>query len=209
MFEGVFRFGEIKKGKHFDELCSLVDLTAAGDVIWRGEATAADGAPLIVVREVDGKTILPQPPKPDVKPAKAGAKVQVAIPNKLRAEEKDLPAPEDELVAPFKDVRKGDLLRVKFRQLSPKVAGELVSAEAYTMVPGEDQPGVYVFARKTQVTVNGRQRPAIVLSKFLAETTLTVTDEKLQAETDKLQPGRCYKVNSTEGFLRAIEPYVP
>lgn len=209
MFECVFRFDEIKKGKHQDELSSIVHFTAAGDVIWRGDMTARDGAPLSVVNEVDGKRVVPEGSKPDIRPAKAGAKVQLAIPNKFEAEEKDLPAPEDELFAPFKDARKGDLLRVKFRQNSPKVMGEVLAVEPYQMIPGEDQPDVYVFLRKTQMTLNGRQRTAVVLSKFLAETTLTVTDERLQAQIDKLQTGRCYKIKSSEGFLRAIEAYVP
>ena len=125
--------------------------------------------------------------------------------------EPTLPAPDKDIYAAFKDAKAGDLFKVKFEVLNGQKIGQIVSVEPYKMSPGEDQPGVYVFQRTSRVGIvlEGAERPVVVVSKFLEETTLAVMDVDILAALDKFKTGDSVKVTVAGKVLKAIEAYKP
>ena len=79
------------------------------------------------------------------------------------------------------------------------------------MSPGEDQPGVYVFQRTSRagIVLEGAERPVVVISKFLEETTLAIMDVDILAAVDKFKTGDSVKVKIAGKTLKSIEAYKP
>ena len=146
----------------------------------------------------------PPPALPRLRSSGLCTQVKLAIDNKPGTEKG--PDPEEAAYKNLEHAKAGDLFRIRFIRNGEGTA-TVVSAEAYKMVPGEDQSGVYVFQRTTSMTLQGADRPAVVLSKFLEETTLAVMDKDLLAGTDNLKAGDTVKVKIAGKVLNSIEPY--
>ncbi len=204
-YVGVVKFKDFKQGKYLDEESYLVFATGMGNMTSFDDSLSVNGMGISVA--VDNLNKTPSaPPKPSI--IKQGEALQLAVLNK--AGEDKLPAPDDEsLYNTLQSAKSGDLLRVRFSVLNGQKVCQIVSAAPYTMAPGEDQPGVYVFQRTATMTLQKVDHPAVVLSKFLEETTLAVTDPKLEAGLGQFKTGDSVKVTVAGKFLKSIEAYRP
>jgi hypothetical protein len=75
--------------------------------------------------------------------------------------------------------------------------------------PGEDKLGVYVFKRKATMTLQKVDHPAVVLSKYLEETTLAIMNPQLAAALDRFKSGDSVRVGFEGKVLQSIEAYRP
>ncbi len=205
---GVVKFQAVKQGKYLDETSYLVGAWAMGNMVGNNSQ--------IMMSVVNNNLPMGDPAKASADTTqaeiRAGTLLQLAIPNTSGEEAKNLPAPEDEsLYKTFQDAKAGDLFKVKFTVLNGQKIGEIVPAEPYKIVPGEDQPGVYVFQRMSRVGIvlEGAERPVVVISKFLEETTLAIMDVDILAALDKFKTGDSVRVKTAGKTLKSIEAYRP
>ena len=194
-YVGVFKFAQLKVSKAGDEETDIAQVKAAGNAICEGNALPMFDP---------GTKEVKSPPLS----IKAGTNLQMAMPNKLRLDKADL---EDEIHKFFQNAQAGDLMKIKFEVASGQTIADLISAEPYKMALGEDQPGVYVFQRTSRVGIvlEGAERPVVVVSKFLEETTLAIMDVDILAAVNKFKPGASVKVKIAGKTLKSIEPYTP
>jgi hypothetical protein len=75
--------------------------------------------------------------------------------------------------------------------------------------PGEDKLGVYVFQWTATMMLQKAGHPAVVLSKYLEETTLAIMNPKLAAALDKFKSGDSVRVTFEGKVLQSIEAYRP
>ena len=101
-----------------------------------------------------------------------------------------------EIYAIFKDTKVGFLLKIKIRAIVGQGMYDVISAEPYKLAPGEDKPGVYIFQRTATMTLQKTDHPAVVLSKYLEETTLAVMDKKTEAALGQFKTGTALRSNS-------------
>ena len=203
-FTGVFKLRARKQGNYLAEICQTISAAPMSNLTGCDSDTVAFGSGNS--DKPAAKPGTPAKPKPD-ELIRIGTLVQLAIPNKPGAER--FPDPSPEVFEPLKDSTAGDLLKIKLRVIPGQSTGEMISAEPYKMVPGEDKPGVYVFQRTATVTLQKVDRPAVVLSKFLEETTLTVMNPQLAAAMDKFKSGDGVRVTFAGKVLQSIEAYKP
>jgi hypothetical protein len=209
-FTGVFKLKEIKQGKCLDEASYMVFASAMGNIIGCDGTKIAFGEVNPDKPPTTGGVKLPpdlaSPTKPD-DTIKVHALVQLVIPNKLTAEK--FPDPDPDMYALFKDTKAGSLLKIKIRAIPGQSMYDIISAEHYKLAPGEDKPGVYVFQRTATMTLQKADHPAVVLSKYLEETTLAVVNPLLAAALDKFKTGDSVRVTFAGKVLNSIEAYKP
>jgi hypothetical protein len=208
-FAGVFRFKGISQGKYMEEPSYIVSATTLGNM------TGSDiaGTPCYAMINTDKpattggvNTVPPAKPRPE-EVIKAGANAMLAIPNSLKG--KNLPDPQADVYKPFKDAKVGALLKIKFQIDAGQSMGDVISVEPYKLAPGEDKPRVYVFQRTATMTLQKVDHPAVVLSKYLDETTMAVMNPQLAAALDKFKSGDSVRVTFAGKVLNSIEAYKP
>ncbi len=213
-FVGVFKFGEIKRGKCFDEVSDVPDLIAMG----RAGATDPSGGIESGggLRMTDDRTAQKSGPAdktddaPNFDPAvKPGKTAQLAISNTPGTEVGEGPDPDENIFKLFNTANAGGLMKIKYSRINGEPLGVIVSAEPYNPAPGEDKPGVYVFQRTATMTLQNVVQHAVVLSKFLEETTLAVIDAKLAASLENFKPGDSVKVEFVGNVLKHISAFTP
>jgi formylglycine-generating enzyme required for sulfatase activity len=203
-FTGIFKLRARKQGQYLAEICHTLSATPMSDLAGRDSDTVAFGTSSSDMPAPNPETTAR--PKPG-EVIRNGTLVQLAIPNKPGAQ--NFPDPSPDVFDPLKDCTAGDLLKIKVRVIPGQSMGEVISAEPYKMAPGEDKPGVYVFQRMATVTLQKVEHPAVVLSKFLDETTLTVMNPQLVAGLDKFKTGDSVRVAFEGKVLQSIEAYKP
>lgn len=110
----------------------------------------------------------------------------------------------------------GDLVSVSYA----KVGHDLVSdkVEAYDMKPGEDAPGVFVFAKSGEETVNKKEVTTVTVTKFGTELVLAVPQarnsegkmapkEELMKVIDGFKSGDLVEVKNAGNTLQSIKAY--
>ncbi len=192
-FTGVFRLGTFRVADFQGQTSYVFSAAAMSNMI--DEAIAPSDFGDTAPRPRPGQTIT------------SGMTVQLAVPNDAGAT--TFPAPKPDLYKPLKDSKMGSLMKIELEVLPGQNVGTVVSAEPYKMAPGEDKPGVYVFQRIDTVTLQKVDRPAVVLAKFLQETTLAVTDKKVLAALDNFQTGDSVRITFAGKTLTSIAPYKP
>jgi hypothetical protein len=207
-FTGVFKLREIKQGKCLDEACYIAFATAVGNIAGSDGTMTAFGVSNPDKPATTGGVKLASDlaslSKPD-DTIKAHSLAQLVIPNQLTAEK--LPAPD--MYALFKDTKAGSLLKIKIRAIPGQSMYDVISPEHYKLAPGEDKPGVYVFQRTATMTLQKADHPAVILSKYLEETTLAVINPHLAAAMDKFKTGDSVRVGFEGKVLQSIEAYKP
>jgi formylglycine-generating enzyme required for sulfatase activity len=130
------------------------------------------------------------------------------------------PYPDDAIYKVFKDAKPGDLLKIKYTRLASADGGLVISAGPYELKPGEDQPGVYFFVKRTTEKVGNDLRQAIVVQKFEEEFTFIVPnkpnadkaygpDMAMLTFIDDLKPGDCVKIDLSDKTIKSITKYAP
>jgi hypothetical protein len=123
------------------------------------------------------------------------------------------------------NARRGSLLELKTNLVNGKRT--LVSATAYKMKAGEDEPNVYVFSKRTTYRLSGVDVPALDVTKFIKPTVLVLPftkdkDGKVTPNADMLHALETLKDgDSVEAItlpsaikpgvytLKSLKPYVP
>jgi formylglycine-generating enzyme required for sulfatase activity len=209
-FTGVFRLRDVKQSKCMDEPSYITDSAAMGNFVGRDDSSIVFGEINPDKPATTGGVKLPPDIASPAKPndtIKVSTLVQLAIPNKLTAEK--LPDPDPDIYKLFKDAKVGALLKVKIRTIPGQKMYDVVSAKPYKLAPGEDKPGVYVFQRTATMTLQKADHPAVVLSKYLEETTLAIMNPQLAAALDRFKSGDSVRVTFEGKMLQSIEAYKP
>lgn len=162
------------------------------------------------------------------RPAKGAAFLKIAPPIGPGADTIAIPAmndPDPVLMDLLLNVRRGTLLEVKTNMVGGKRT--LVDASAYDAKPGEDEPNVYVLAKRTTNRLGGSDIPALEVTKFLKTTTFVLPftkdkDGKVTPNAEMLRTleaikdgdsleavGQTSSVKPGVFMLKSLKAYVP
>jgi hypothetical protein len=245
-FAGVFKFSGTREGTYYDERALISTQTVAGAVALVSDAGGPE--PLIIDRAAP-KGVIAETHKPAL-PPRDGETVQLAIMEEPRPAAPAAPAvplvgfivkdngkypgglrfgsgtgskpsdPWDAISEVFKNAKAGEFLKIRYIRAATAVGGRVIAAEPYRVKPGEDQPGVYIFAKRTTQKIDNDLRQAIVVQKFEEESTFLVPDKTNADKSfgpdmdmltfiDGLNAGDCVKLELSGKTVRAIQKYAP